>query len=125
MYDFEMFQDRETQRQAQIVELPSLESRRKKAANQKLKVWVKCFSLFMVSATAIGGFLFGQARLAEYASEISVSSSELNEFKNRNEQLEIKLVEERSKSKPVHSMCHEKSPVEKVTVLAGDKSKVS
>lgn len=125
VYDFEMFQEQQPKRQAQIVELPSLESRRKKKANKKLKIWVKYFSVFMISAVSVGGFLFGQVMLSEYASEISVNTTKLNEYKNRNEQLEIKLMEENSKSNSVHNKVQSNNSVERVTVLAGDKSKIS
>lgn len=124
VYDFEMFQEQPS-RQAQIVELPSLKSRRQRKANKKLKAWVKYFSVFMISAVSIGGFLFGQVMLSEYTHEISVNNAKLNEFKNRNEQLEIKLMEENSKSNLVHNTVKDSNSIERIIVTAGDKAQIS
>ncbi len=124
VYNFEMFQEQPS-RQAQIVELPSLKSRHQRRANKKLKAWVKYFSVFMISAVSIGGFLFGQVMLSEYTHEISVNSAKLDEFKNRNEQLEIKLIEENSKTDSVHNTVKDSSSIERIIVTAGDKAKIS
>lgn len=123
MYDFEMFQEQPS-RQAQILELPGLESRRQRKANKKLQAWVKYFSVFMISAVSVSGFLFGQVMLSEYTHEISINNAKLNECKNRNEQLEIKLMEENSKSDLVHNTVKDSSSIERIMVTAGDKAKI-
>ncbi len=80
-------------------------------------------SLLLTSATVISGFLFGQAKLVEYNSIISNKSAELEEFKSRNKQLEMKLNEVTAPK----SMSDDQTSqfVETVTISSGDKAQIS
>jgi len=125
-YDFETFQSSATQKQATIIELPSLESRRKNKYKQKLKFWTVCFSVFLASGIGVGGFLFSQAKLAEYTYHAAMIGKKLEEFKNQNEQLRIKLI---SNSKGVSSdstsVNSKEDYVEVIAIPAGDKAELS
>lgn len=123
VYDFSVFEEQKRARKAQVFELPSVETRRKNKQFEKLKFYGKCLSLLLTSATVISGFLFGQAKLVEYNSIISNKSAELEEFKSRNKQLEMKLNEVTAPK----SMLDDQTSqfVETVTISSGDKAQIS
>lgn len=123
VYDFSVFEEQRKIKKAQIFELPSIETRRKNKQFEKLKFYGKCLSLLLTSATVVGGFLFGQAKLVEYNSIISNKSAELEEFKSRNKQLEMKLNEITAPK----SMSNDQTSqfVETVTISSGDKAQIS
>jgi len=125
-YDFETFQSSAPQKQSTIIELPSLDSRRKSKYKQKLKFWTVCFSVFLASGVGVGGFLFSQAKLAEYTHHAAMIGKKLEEFKNQNEQLQIKLA---SNSPVVSSESNGVTPredyVEVITISAGDKAELN
>ena len=123
VYDFSVFEEQRKIKKAQIFELPSVETRRKNKQFEKLKFYGKCLSLLLTSATVVGGFLFGQAKLVEYKSVISNKSAELEEFKSRNKQLEMKLNEITAPK----SMSNDQTSqfVETVTISSGDKAQIS
>ena len=116
-----MFEEKaEKIQKARVYSLPDLESRRKKKRKEKLRLYLKCFSVVFASGAAVGGILFGQARLVEYNSQIAACTCELEEIKSTNEQLEIKLSAiNTSKESYNKDKC-----VEIITVAAGDKAEI-
>lgn len=121
VYDFNMFEQNEKVNQTKIYELPSLESRRKKKLLDKLKFYGKCISAVFISGAAIGGLLFGQAKFVEYNDKAAIESRKLEECKNRNEQLKIRL---NGKTDIPDAKEDAKECVETVTISSGDKAEI-
>lgn len=118
VYNFQAFE--EQKQSAKVYNLPSVGARKRKKQQQRLRVYIACFSGVVSLGAAIGGLLFGQAKLVEYNSQINMISSELEEIKGKNEQLSVKL----------SAICDNKKNyedekcVEIITVAAGDKAEI-
>ncbi len=123
-YNFEIFEDPKQKKSAQILNLPSIESRKNKQAKEKLLLLIKSFCILIASGATVGGFIFGQAKLTEYNHQIYTSSKELDDLKNRNDQLNIKLVSENITSNNSVVPVKEKESVEILTIDAGDKVEI-
>lgn len=123
-YDFEMFESNNAKKLAQVVELPSLVSRKKAKYVRKLKIWSIGFSVFLTIGVGVGGVLFSRAKLAEYAYCKSESLKKLEESKNKNEQLQIKLASENSQADQVSEDISKDAYVEILAISTGDKSKI-
>ena len=80
--------------------------------------------MLIVSGIAVGGFIFGQAKLTEYSHQVSISSKELDDLKNRNDQLNIRLVSEKVNSDMSIAPLKERGSVEIVSIDAGDKVEI-
>lgn len=119
-YDFGIFKENEVKKQAQVFELPTKRARLEKKHVEKLKFFGRCLSLILSSALTIGGILFGQAKLVECNFQAETKAAELEEFKIRNKQLEIKL-SEASAAENSQNAALDKC-VETVTISAGDKA---
>ena len=120
VYNFEAFEDKSRKQKTKIYNLPDINSRKIAKNKQKLKAYLGCFSVVLSLGCAIGGLLFGQAKLVEYNSKISATTCELEEIKSRNQQLEIKL----------GAFCNSKENlkddkcVEIITVASGDRAEI-
>ena len=122
-YDFGIFESSSAKKLAQVVELPSVGSRNKSRYVQKLKVWSMCFSVFLTAGIGIGGILFSQAKIAEYTYCKSESLKKLEESKNKNEQLQIRLASENNVDVDLEASSKD-NYVEVLAISAGDKSKM-
>ena len=118
VYNFQAFE--EQKQSAKIYSLPSISTRKRKKQQQKLRVYMACFSGVVSLGAAIGGLLFGQAKLVEYNSKITTITSELEEIKGKNEQLSVKLSAICDNKKDYE----EEKCVEIITVAAGDKAEI-
>lgn len=125
-YDFEVFQSNIAEKKATIIELPDLESRRKTRYNQKLKFWAICYSAFFIAGLGVGGFLFSQAKLAEYTYYSSVVEKKLEEFKSQNEQLQVQLASSaKIKDKENDKSIPKEDYVEVITLSTSDKAELN
>lgn len=118
VYNFQAFE--EQKQPAKVYNLPSVGARKRRKQQQKLRVYIACFSGVVSLGAAIGGLLFGQAKLVEYNSQITMISSELEEIKGKNEQLSVKLSAICDNKKDYE----EEKCVEIITVAAGDKAEI-
>ena len=118
VYNFQAFE--EQKQSAKIYSLTSISTRKRKKQQQKLRVYMACFSGVVSLGAAIGGLLFGQAKLVEYNSKITTITSELEEIKGKNEQLSVKLSAICDNKKDYE----EEKCVEIITVAAGDKAEI-
>ena len=123
-YNFEIFEEPKQEKSARIFNLPSDEIRKKRQAKEKILLLTKSFCMLIVSGIAVGGFIFGQAKLTEYSHQVSISSKELDDLKNRNDQLNIKLVSEKVNSDMSIAPLKERGSVEIVSIDAGDKVEI-
>lgn len=123
-YNFEIFEDSKQKKPTQIFNLPIKEARKKRQAKEKLLLLTKSFCSLIASGLTVGCFIFGQAKLTEYTHQISISSRELDDLKNRNDQLNIKLESEKISSNNILESVKEKNSVEMVIIDAGDKAEI-
>lgn len=123
-YNFEVFEEPKKKKSSQVINLPAGELRAKRQSKEKLLLLTKRFCILIASGIAVGGFVFGQAKLTEYTHQISVSLKELEDLKSRNAQLSIKLVSEEIDSGKCSNSLKERSSVEIVNIDAGDKAEI-
>lgn len=88
-YDFGALEKQK--RRGQIVELPGRGARRKEKLKAKRTVLMATFSVFMISAVAVSGFVMGQVTLTEITDQTEKASKILDERESSNTQLRMQL----------------------------------
>ncbi|MBR2734760.1 MAG: hypothetical protein IKE05_01030 [Clostridia bacterium] len=88
-YDFRTLERQK--RSAQIVELPGRRARRKEKLKAKRTLLTAVFSVFMVSAMVVSGFVMGQVKLTEITDQTEKASRVLDERESSNTQLRMEL----------------------------------
>ncbi len=123
-YDFKTLREKETKK-GKVFRLPGNKARRKERIKAQKMLLVSTFSIFLVTAMCISGFVLGQARLTEFTDKAFKASRELEEYQSINTQLSMKL--EAAKSSDDNRGLKNKNDctVELVRIPKGDAAKIS
>ena len=93
-------------RKGQIVELPGRRARRKEKLKTRRLFLTAVFSVFMVSAMVVSGFVMGQVKLTEITDQAEKASKILDERETANMQLRMEI-ESQGKSQSADSVHNE------------------
>ena len=122
-YNFEVFEEKKAKKSGHIVKLPDKKQRLELKKREKFLFWLKLTVNAFIISVIIGGFVFGQAIVAEYTHRASVCAKELEEIESRNDQLEMRLVSQNFSNNNSFD-CNSKNisfrPVEQIIISAGD-----
>lgn len=124
-YDFGVFEEQKQKKSGQVIKLPSKNKKAKIKKKERLLFWFKIISAVVFFGVVFAAFLYGQAILTEYTHRISVYSKELDDLKNTNNQLELKLVSEKLDINNTRINNKNTKSVEHIIINAGDVSKVN
>lgn len=94
-YNFETYENLEqspAKKSGQVVQLPDKNKRLALKKREKFLFWFKLLTSAFLVAFVVGGFVFGQAIIAEYTNQVSVCQKNLDEIKSSTDQLEMRLV---------------------------------
>ncbi len=123
-YDFKMLEEREVKR-GKVVRLPGNKIKRREKIKAQKMLLGSAFSVFLVTAICISGFILGQAKLTEFTDKASKASIELEQCQSLNTQLRMKLESVQSSANNCGFKNKSDNAVEIVRVHQGDSVKIS
>ena len=123
-YDFKALEERELKR-GKIVKLPGSRLRRKEKLKAQKILFISTFSIFLVTALCVSGFVLGQAKLTEFTDKAAKASVELEQCQSLNTQLRMKLETIQSSDSNCSFKNKNDCAVEIIKVHNGDTAKIS
>ncbi len=90
VFDFKNLEEKKL-KPGKLVRLPGKKARQKEKARIQKMFLASVFSVFLLAAVCVSGFVLGQVKLTEVSDAAHKASVELNKYKSTNTQLFMEL----------------------------------